>query len=199
MTDQPSKKALAAGEEILDPDSGALYKPKGYLLARIIDHHFAPVRQEAEDALLELGAVLGERDALRSKLGDIQEHAHAMDNERRGALRDRDALRDEVEEANAELERRQAKVMKLRAEVAERNAWLAECFRLSGADPDGNEDWRLAPSAVAEVRELRDEYDQVCDELQRLRAVVEAARESVKKWPASRELCAALAELDKDS
>jgi len=36
---------------------------------------------------------------------------------------------------------------------------LAECFRLSGADPDGNEDWRLAPDAVQEVRRLREESD----------------------------------------
>lgn len=28
-------------------------------------------------------------------------------------------------------------------------AALAECYRLTGADPDGNEDWRLAPNAVA--------------------------------------------------
>jgi len=36
---------------------------------------------------------------------------------------------------------------------------LAECYRLTGADPDGNEDWRLAPRAVAEVRRLRAEHD----------------------------------------
>jgi len=38
---------------------------------------------------------------------------------------------------------------------------LAECYRLSGADPDGNEDWRLACDAVAEVRRLRREYDEM--------------------------------------
>ena len=36
---------------------------------------------------------------------------------------------------------------------------LAECYRLSGADPDGNEDWRLGHCAVQEVRRLRKEYD----------------------------------------
>lgn len=41
---------------------------------------------------------------------------------------------------------------------------LAECYRLSGADPDGDEDWRLAPRAVAAVRQLRADYDQACDE-----------------------------------
>lgn len=36
---------------------------------------------------------------------------------------------------------------------------LAQCYKLTGADPDGNEDWRLAPHAVEEVRRLRNEYD----------------------------------------
>lgn len=39
-------------------------------------------------------------------------------------------------------------------------AALATCFRQSGADPDGNEDWRIAGRAVAEVTRLRAEYDQ---------------------------------------
>lgn len=38
-------------------------------------------------------------------------------------------------------------------------AHLAKCYRLFGADPDGNEDWRLAPHAVEEVRRLRQESD----------------------------------------
>lgn len=38
---------------------------------------------------------------------------------------------------------------------------LAECYRLSGADPDGNEDWRLAPHAVEEVKRLREESDEL--------------------------------------
>jgi hypothetical protein len=43
-------------------------------------------------------------------------------------------------------------------------AQLAECYRLSGADPDGNEDWRLAPRAVAEVKRLRSDYEEACQE-----------------------------------
>lgn len=39
------------------------------------------------------------------------------------------------------------------------HAALAECYRLTGADPDGDEDWRLAPHAVAEVKRLREESD----------------------------------------
>ena len=41
---------------------------------------------------------------------------------------------------------------------------LAECYRLSCADPDGDEDWRLATAAVPEVRRLRKDYDEACDE-----------------------------------
>lgn len=45
-----------------------------------------------------------------------------------------------------------AKIRKLQAD-------LAECYRLSGADPDGNEDWRLAEHAVEEVKRMRAELD----------------------------------------
>lgn len=38
-------------------------------------------------------------------------------------------------------------------------AALAECYRLAGGDTDGNEDWRLAPDAVEEVRQLRQGYN----------------------------------------
>lgn len=45
------------------------------------------------------------------------------------------------------------------AQIDRLTADLAECYRLSGADPDGNEDWRLALRAVEEVRRLRADYD----------------------------------------
>lgn len=38
---------------------------------------------------------------------------------------------------------------------------LAECYRLTGADPDGNENWRLAKDAVEEVRRFRKEFDEM--------------------------------------
>ena len=38
-------------------------------------------------------------------------------------------------------------------------AALAECYRLTGADTDGDEDWRIARRAVQEVRRLRQEHD----------------------------------------
>ena len=44
-------------------------------------------------------------------------------------------------------------------DFAELESALAECYRLSGADPDGDEDWRLACHAVDEVRRLREESD----------------------------------------
>lgn len=53
---------------------------------------------------------------------------------------------------------------------------LAECYRLSGADPDGNEDWRLAPSAVAEVKRLREDYDALLDSNEKLAVALAFAR-----------------------
>jgi hypothetical protein len=47
----------------------------------------------------------------------------------------------------------------------ELQAQLAECYRLTGADPDGNEDWRLAPHAVGEVKRLREESNQLAEQL----------------------------------
>jgi hypothetical protein len=44
--------------------------------------------------------------------------------------------------------------------VAKLQGMLAECYRLTGADADGNEDWRLAQQAVDEVRRLRQESDE---------------------------------------
>lgn len=54
-------------------------------------------------------------------------------------------------------------------------AALAECFRLSGADPDGNADWRLAPRAVREVRRLREEHDELVDDAVYMRAALKRA------------------------
>lgn len=50
-------------------------------------------------------------------------------------------------------------IERLRLEQRNLVGMLAECYRLTGADPDGNEDWRLAPHAVAEVRRMRAEHD----------------------------------------
>ena len=41
------------------------------------------------------------------------------------------------------------------ADVERLTKIAADCYRLSGADPDGNEDWRLARDAVQAVANLR--------------------------------------------
>lgn len=48
-----------------------------------------------------------------------------------------------------------------RDDTAELIAQLAECCRLSGADTGDDEDWRLAPRAIQEVRQLRQDYDEL--------------------------------------
>jgi hypothetical protein len=61
----------------------------------------------------------------------------------------------------------------LLAEVDRLTADLAECYRLTGADPDGNEDWRIARYAVVEVRALLQELTDAEDEVDRLTAEIE--------------------------
>lgn len=52
-------------------------------------------------------------------------------------------------------------------ELSALRAQLAECYRLSGADPDGNDDAHLARYAVQEVRRLREEADETSAQLAR--------------------------------
>lgn len=54
---------------------------------------------------------------------------------------------------------------------------LAEIYRVTGADPDGNEPRHLAPYALAEVRRLRADCDEADEENVRLWDVARAARE----------------------
>ena len=51
-----------------------------------------------------------------------------------------------------------------RARCLELTALLATCYRLTGADPDGNEDWRLAERAVQEVLRLREDSEEEAEE-----------------------------------
>ena len=67
-----------------------------------------------------------------------------------------------------------------RAEIEERNSWLAECYRQAGGDPDGNEDWRLAPDAVAAVKEQRADYDDACEEIVQLSKRAEKAERELQ-------------------
>jgi hypothetical protein len=77
--------------------------------------------------------------------------------------------------AARELAKSQAVINKLADRISELEAHLnaaihnlAECYRLTGANPDGNEDWRLAEDAVAEVQRLRKNNDAADARLQRL-------------------------------
>jgi hypothetical protein len=70
--------------------------------------------------------------------------------------------------------RRQAIELRTRAEAAERErdeaaAMLAACYRMAGADCDGDEDWRIAPRALQAVTDLRRDYDEAGDEAEALR------------------------------
>lgn len=59
---------------------------------------------------------------------------------------------------------------------------LAECFRLTGADPDGNEDWRLAEDAVDEVKGLRADHDQLGEEIEALRDKLAKAEKRIEDF-----------------
>jgi hypothetical protein len=48
-------------------------------------------------------------------------------------------------------------------EIATLIKLLADCFRMSGADPDGDDDRRLADYALRAVTDLRRDYDDVLD------------------------------------
>lgn len=71
---------------------------------------------------------------------------------------------------------------------------LAQCYLLTGADPDGNEDWRLAPYAVSEVARLRAEHD----DLEQRITELESQRENWRMSSVCRELQAKCDELEKD-
>lgn len=62
-------------------------------------------------------------------------------------------------ELGAKIALRDRALADARAQIDILTRALAECYRLTGADPDGNEDWRLAPQAVREVSRLRDDHD----------------------------------------
>ncbi len=67
---------------------------------------------------------------------------------------------------------RQACINGLLFEVERLQADLATCYRLTGADPDGNDDRALAPYAVTEVARLRGEADEADETVARLEARV---------------------------
>lgn len=81
-----------------------------------------------------------------------------------------------LEEVEAERDEALSAVLKeseREARIEELEAQLAECYRISGADPDGDSDSHLAKHAVQAVRELREESDRNCAEELALREASE--------------------------
>lgn len=74
-----------------------------------------------------------------------------------------------------------AEIERLREARTEHIAMLAECFRLSGADCDGDEDWRIAPRAVEAVRELRTDYDEACEANDKAMRALAAERDRLRE------------------
>ncbi len=75
-----------------------------------------------------------------------------------------------------------------RRETEQATKQLAGCYRLSGADPDGNEDDKLAPYAVEEVKRLRKEYEELGEETEQLRQERDAARLAAeRRWNQARD------------
>lgn len=78
-----------------------------------------------------------------------------------------------------------AMIAALLADRDAKDAQLAECFRLAGADTDGDDYApRLAPRAVDAVRQLRADYDEAGDECESLRQRVEAAGGALRVFSA---------------
>ncbi len=103
--------------------------------------------------------------AIRGRM-KVQEEVDALKAERDAVyaqLDNTDKVRRNTFESWQQVERELAAVVAERDSLAgrlgEATKQLAECYRLSGADPDDNEDWRLAPEAVKEVTQMRKEWD----------------------------------------
>lgn len=124
------------------------------------------------DEFEKLGALKRGRDIVEADLGRAQamaeQWAHKDPVSRHGH-----SWREAAEALQAVLAvlDKYAEVVRERDECIKQ---LAQCYHLSGADPDYNEDWRLAPDAVQEVAELRKQYDELEDENERLREELKA-------------------------
>jgi hypothetical protein len=66
---------------------------------------------------------------------------------------------------------------------------LGECFRMAGADPDGNENWRLARRALKAVTDLRRDYDENEDWKSRHDALAQRCAAAERGVQAARSLC----------
>ena len=86
-----------------------------------------------------------ELDALRARLRTTEQ--------RLATLIEQDGMTKESNQFNYE------KRLQAEAALAQREQELAECYRQSGADPDGNDNATLADHAVKEVTQLRRDSD----------------------------------------
>lgn len=102
-----------------------------------------------------------------------EERRRAEANERRANALEQEVAAMRSEMATARKFRILQELVTLRQEQARLTADLATCYRLTGADPDGNEDWRLAKKAVEAVRELRAAADRADARVDTLRAALE--------------------------
>jgi phage shock protein A len=120
--------------------------------------------REALEAAVNWDGEAGGQNPGRRTWGAVMRMAEKVLTSTPTTQKEVERLEDEQEELLAEVREagRQAGIAE--AENSERvrsmEKQLAECYRLTGADPDGNEDWRLAPHAVEEVRRLREKLDE---------------------------------------
>lgn len=92
---------------------------------------------------------------------------------------DLDRIKDEAHERGGA-----PTIWALVAEVRRLQTMLADCYRATGQDPDGNEDWRLAEHAVAEVvsamKFADEELNEVTRELFERDAEVDRLRDGIR-------------------
>lgn len=72
-----------------------------------------------------------------------------------------------------------------KAIVVDIESELAQCYKLSGADPDDNVDAMLAPRAVEEVKRLRKDYGEACQENEGLRKALACAQSELEQVKAT--------------
>ena len=68
------------------------------------------------------------------------------------------------------------------AEVERLRSELASCYRITGADPDGNDDAMLATKAVAAVRRLRASADHEGEKSEEWERCYRALQAAAKEW-----------------
>jgi len=128
-------------------------------------------------------------------LSDLERVEEDRDRYERVGKEFAEMWRGRAEQAEEECERRSEELSDLedkcdahwgRAEKAEQEVErlkdeLGECYRLSGADPDGDSNAHLAQDAVQACREGREEWDECAEELAQAEAENERLREALEE------------------